>query len=40
MRRVVQDCELLLEEMSLIERAREDQAQQISIHQEEPHGGK
>jgi hypothetical protein len=40
MRRVVQDCELLLEEMSLIERAREDQAQQISIHQEEPHGRK
>ena len=29
MRRVVQDCKLLLEEMSLIERAREDQAQQI-----------
>jgi hypothetical protein len=40
MRRVVQDCELLLEEMSLIERAREDQAQQISIHQEEPHDRK
>ncbi len=40
MKRVVQDCELLLEEMSLIERAREDQGQKILIKQEDADGGK
>jgi len=34
MTRVVQDCELLLEEMSLIERARVDQRQKVRIQKE------
>jgi len=38
MKRVVQDCELLLEEMSLIERARLDQAQEIFIQKEDTNG--
>lgn len=34
MKRVVQDCELLLEEMTLIERARVDEHQKVQIQQE------
>ena len=34
MKRVVQDCELLLEEMTLIERARTDQSQKVRIRRE------
>jgi hypothetical protein len=34
MKRLVQDCELLLAEMTLIERARTDQRQQVRIRQE------
>ena len=34
MKRVVQDCELLLEEMTLIERARADRRQKVRIRQE------
>jgi hypothetical protein len=40
MTRVVQDCDLLLEEMLLIERARQDQGQKILIQRESTDGGK
>ncbi len=38
MKRVVQDCELLLQEMTLIERARTDQRQKVRIQPERSHG--
>lgn len=38
MKRLIQDCDLLLEEMSLIERARKDQAQAVVVRKEKPHG--
>jgi hypothetical protein len=40
MKRVVQDCELLLEEMTLIERARTDQRQKVRIRREGRDAGK
>jgi hypothetical protein len=40
MKRIVQDCDLLLEEMSLIERARTDQSQQVRIKPEKRHARK
>ena len=40
MKRVVEDCDLLLEEMSLIERARQDQGQKILIQRGKTDGGK
>ena len=35
MMRLVQDCDLVLEEMTLIERARTDGGQKITLHPEE-----
>jgi len=40
MKRVVQDCDLLLEAMTLIERARADQSQKVRVRQERGHAGK
>jgi integrase len=40
MKRIVQDCDLLLEEMTLIERARTDQGQQVRIKPEKRHARK
>jgi hypothetical protein len=38
MKRLVNDCDLLLEEMSLIERARMDGGQKVVLHREKASG--
>ena len=40
MKRIVQDCDLLLEEMTLIERPRTDSSQQVKIKPERSHARK